>query len=120
MLHSTKQHKKMLEEYAINISAPWQDLAYAAVDFYHNLQTYIIYRVEIHRIDNNFLKRARSFFSNVFSNAYRSVNHGGFGKKALLKDMLMCVFGGAFMNKIAGIKFKDWRLVSNAESKDKI
>ncbi len=120
MLHSTRQHKKLIEEYVINIRAPWQDLAYSAVDFYHNLQMYMISRVEIHRIDNNFLKRSRSFFSNVFLNAYRPVYHGGLGKKALLKDILMCVFSGALMNKIAGIKFKHWRLTSNTESKDKI
>lgn len=96
---SAGAHADQLESAGVTMSPPWADKAIAGAAYYRRLQSWLNRRAEIHEPANGPFRRSNALISNLSGMGYRSIERGGLGMRALVKDAVMCVVGAAVLNR---------------------
>jgi glycosyltransferase involved in cell wall biosynthesis len=96
---SAGAHADQLESSGVTMSPPWAEKAIAGAAYYRRLQLWLNRRAEIHDPANGFFRRSHALICNFSGMGYRSIERGGLGMRALVKDAVMCVVGAAVLNR---------------------
>lgn len=104
---SAAAHAEQLEYGSASMAPRWAGRAVAGAEYYRRLQRWLSGREEIHDLAKNLFRRCITLLGIVIGRGYRPIANGGLGKKAFIKDVLMCFIGPNLMNKINNIYNND-------------
>lgn len=97
---SAGAHADQIESAADGMPSPWAARAISGAVYYRRLQTWLNRRAVIHDPANGPIRRGYALISNLSDRGYRSIECGGLGMRALVKDAVMCVVGAAVLNRL--------------------